>query len=114
MLSTLNESRAVWLQRVSDAAAALSAMRASECPDASPKPSQVEIKHFGRAEMQASDLCKYKLSAVLVGMVAAVLAIGLTAFPAIEQSPLTGMWHQQTQHAIGLSSSLSLPIPSIG
>src|SRR5262245_7262930 len=72
MLSTLNESRAVWLQRVSDAAAALSAMRASECPDASPKPSQVEIKRFGRAEMPASDLRKYKLSAVLVGMVAAV------------------------------------------
>ena len=72
MLSTLNESRAVWLQRVSDAAAALSAMRASECPDASPKPSQVEIKRFGRAEMQPSDLRKYKLSAVLVGMVAAV------------------------------------------
>jgi hypothetical protein len=118
MLSTPNESRAFWLGRVSDAATALAATRASECPDGNPKPSEVENRYFGRsygrAGMQAPDLSKYKLPAVLGGMVAVVLAISLTAFLAIEQLPLRGMWHQLTQHAIGLSSSLGSAVPSIG
>ena len=118
MLNTPIQSRDFWLGQVSNAATALAATRASDCPDGNPKPSEVEIRRFGpsygRADIQAPDLRKYKLFAVLVGMVAVVLAISLTAFPAIEQSPLRGMWHQLTQHAIALRSSLGLAIPSIG
>src|SRR4029450_4421254 len=51
---------------------------------------------------------------VLAGFVAVVLAISLTAFLTLEQSPLRGIWHQLTQHAIGLSSSLGSVVPSIG
>jgi hypothetical protein len=64
--------------------------------------------------MQAPDSSKYKLPAMLGGMVAVVLAISLTAFVAIGQLPLRGMWYQLTQHAIGLSSSLDSAVPSIG
>ena len=46
-------------------------------------------------------------------MVAVVLAISLIAFVAIGQLPLRGMWHQLTQHAIRLSSSLGSAVPSI-
>jgi hypothetical protein len=117
MLSTLNESRAFWLGRVSDAATALAATRASECPDGNPKPSQVEIRYFGRSYgqggMQAPALSKYKLAAVLGGMVALALAISLTALLAIEQSLLRAMWHQLTHHAIGLRSSSGSAVPSI-
>ena len=115
-MSTPIENRAFWLRRVSDAATALAATRTSECPEGNPKPSGVEISYFdlsdGRSGMQASG--KYKVSAVLVGMVAVVLAISLTAFLTLEQSPLRGIWHHLTQGAIGLSSSLGLVIPSIG
>lgn len=117
MLSTPIESRDFWLERVSETATALAATRASECPDGKPKPSEVEIRYFdpsyGRAGMQAAGLSKYKVPAVLVGMVAVVLAISLTAFLALEQSPLRGI-HQLTQHVIGLSSSLGSAVPSIG
>ena len=89
MLSTPIESRDFWLERVSETATALAATRASECPDGEPKPSEVEIRYFdpsyGRAGMQAAGLSKYKVPAVLVGMVAVVLAISLTAFLALEQ-----------------------------
>jgi hypothetical protein len=82
-----------------------------------PKPSEVEIRYFGRsygrAGMLALDLSKYRLPAVLGGMVTVMLAISLIAFPAIEQSPLRGMWYQLTQHAIGLSSPGSA-VSSIG
>ena len=47
-------------------------------------------------------------------MVAVVLAISLTALVAFGQLPLRGMWHQLTQHAIGLSSSLGSAVPGIG
>src|SRR4051794_3599825 len=107
MLSTPIESRDSWLERVSDAATALAAKRSSECPDGNPKPSEVEMRYFdpsyGRAGVRASGLSKYKAPAVLVGMLAVVLAISLTAFLALEQSPLRGI-HQLTQYAIGLSS----------
>jgi hypothetical protein len=63
--------------------------------------------------MLALDLSKYRLPAVLGGMVTVMLAISLIAFPAIEQSPLRGMWYQLTQHAIGLSSPGSA-VSSIG
>src|SRR4051812_44865551 len=116
MLSTPIESRDSWLERVSETATALAATRASACPDGKPKPSEVEIRYFdpsyGRAG-KAAGLSKYKVPAVLVGMVAVVLAISLTAFLALEQSPLRGI-HQLTQHVIGLSSSLGSAVPSIG
>jgi hypothetical protein len=84
MLSTPIENRDYWLGRVSDAAAAVPATRPSECPDENPKPSEVEIRYFGpsygRTGMQTPDSSKYKLPAVLVGMVAVVLAISLTAY----------------------------------
>jgi hypothetical protein len=118
MLSTPSGSRTFWLGQVSDAATALAAPQNSECSDGDPKTSEVEIRYFGpsygRAGMQAPDSSKYKLPAVLGGMVAVVLAISLTAFAAIGQLPLRGMWHQLTQHAIGLSSSLGSAVPSIG
>jgi hypothetical protein len=118
MFSTPSGSRNFWLGRVSDAATALAATRNSECSDGDPKPSEVEIRYFGpscgRPGMHAPDSSKYKLPAVLGGMVAVVLAISLTAFVAIGQLPLRGMWHQLTQHAIGLSSSLGSAVPSIG
>jgi hypothetical protein len=108
MLST--ESRDFWLGRVSDAATALAATPASECPDGTPKPSKVKLRSFGpsygRAGMQARDLNKFKLSAVLGGMVAVVLAISLAGVLAIEQPPLRGMWHQLTQNAMGLDSAV--------
>jgi TPR repeat protein len=117
MLSTPIESRNFWLKRVSDAATALAVTRPSECSDGNPKPSEVEIRYFdpsyGRVGMQASSLIKYKVAALLVGMVAVVLAISLTAFLAVEQSSLRGI-HQLTQHAIGLSSSLGSPVAGIG
>ena len=117
MLSTPSGSRDSWLERVSETATALAATRASECPDGKPKPSEVEIRYFdpsyGRAGMQAAGLSKYKVPAVLVGMVAVVLAISLTTFLALEQLPLRGI-HQLTQHVIGLSSSLGSAVPSIG
>jgi hypothetical protein len=118
MLTTPIESRDFGPERASDAATALAATRASECPDGNPKPSEVEVRYFdpsdGRAGMQTSGLSKYKVPAVLVGMVAVVLAISLTAFLTLEQSPLRGIWHQLTQHTIGLSSSLGSVVPSIG
>ena len=114
MLSIPSGSRTFWLGRVSDAAAT----RNSECSDGDPKLSEAEIRYFGpsngRAGMQAPDSSKYKLPAVLGGMVAVVLAISLTAFVAIGQLPLRDMWHQLIQHAIGLSSSLGSAVPSIG
>jgi hypothetical protein len=114
MLSTPIESRAFWLGRVSDAATT----PASECPDGNPKPSEVGIRYFspsdGQLSMQAQDLSKYKLPAVLVGMVAVVLAISLTAFLTLEQLPLRDIWHHLTQRAIGLSSSLGSVVPSTG
>jgi hypothetical protein len=117
MLSTPIESRDSWLERVSDAATALAVKRASERPDGNPKPSQVEMRYFdpsyGRAGVQASGLSKYKAPAVLVGMLAVVLAISLSGFLALEQSPLRGI-HQLTQYAIGLSSLLGSAVPSIG
>ena len=118
MLSTPSGSRTVWLGRVSNAATALAATRNSECSDGDPKPSEAEIRYFGPSTGEL--VCKprisskYKLPAVLGGMVAVVLAISLTAFVAIGQLPLRGMWHQLTQHAIGLSSSLGSAVPSIG
>jgi hypothetical protein len=62
--------------------------------------------------MQASGSRKYKVLAVLVGMVAVVSAISLTALLTLEESP-RGMWHQLTQGAIGLTSSLGSVVPSI-
>jgi hypothetical protein len=116
MLNTPSESRAFWLGRVSDAASALATTRASECPDGNPKPSEGEIRYFdpsdGGAGMQASGSRKYKVLAVLVGMVAVVSAISLTALLTLEESP-RGMWHQLTQGAIGLTSSLGSVVPSI-
>jgi hypothetical protein len=47
-------------------------------------------------------------------MVVVVLAISLTAFLTLEQLPLRGIWHQLTQRAIGLSSSLDSVVPSTG
>ena len=117
MLSTPSGSRTFWLRRVS-AATALAATRNSECSDGDPKPSEAEIRCFGPSTGEL--VCKprisskYKLPAVLGGMVAVVLAISLIAFVAIGQLPLRGMWHQLTQHAIGLSSSLGSAVPSIG
>ena len=74
------------------------------------------FRSFQRASWyaEAPDSSKYKLPAVLGGMVAVVLAISLTAFVAIGQLPLRDMWHQLIQHAIGLSSSLGSAVPSIG
>lgn len=118
MLSTPSGSRTFWLRRVSGAATALAATRNSECSDGDPKPSEAEIRCFGPSTGEL--VCKprisskYKLPAVLGGMVAVVLAISLIAFVAIGQLPLRGMWHQLTQHAIGLSSSLGSAVPSIG
>jgi hypothetical protein len=114
MLSTPSGRRTFWLGRVSDAATALAATRNSERSDLDPKPSEAEIRYFRPSTSEL--VCKprisskYKLPAVLGGMAAVVLAISLTAFVAIGQLPLGGMWHQLTQHAIGLSSV----VPSIG
>jgi hypothetical protein len=116
MLST--PARSFWLGRVSDAATTLATTQNSECSDRDPKPSEVDISYFrpsyGQAGMQAPTSSKFKLLAVLGGMVAVVLAISLTAFVAIGQLPLRDMWYQLTQHAIGLSSSLGSGVPSIG
>jgi hypothetical protein len=117
MLSTPRGSRTFWLGRASDAATGLATTRNSDCSDRDPKPSEAQIRYFrpstnelvGKSRISST----HKLPAVLGGMAAVVLAIILNAFDAVGQLPVRDMWHQLTQQAIGLSSSLGSPVPSI-
>jgi hypothetical protein len=96
MLRTPNEGRTLWLERVSDAATALAAYRDS----------------CGESATHAPSASKYKLTVMVGGMVAIVLAISLSALIAFQKVSLRGI-QQLIQQASELGSSVSSSVRSL-
>jgi transposase-like protein len=121
-----NGARAFWLGRVSEAASVLAPTPASKRLDGHPDrksiessitlvPSPLLSEPENNLSLALSSKSKLRL-ARLGGLVALVLAIGLTAFVAIERFPLGGLWRHEphVQQAIALSSSSDALVPGIG